>query len=367
MSNVVVLGGGVSGLTSALCLLNQFKDSIAQLTVLAAEFPGDYHAPDYTSPWAGANWASFAAAHDADQIRRDSLTYGVFMRLAETEPAAGVKKYPIKMFWPRTQPLPWYIQQRFVRGIRQLSAREISSSNLDPAAVQGYEFTTVTVSPTTYNAYLISQIKRAGGSVRRIRRLDSLADVVDVLGHVPSLVVNCSGLNAARLLRRLDPLEAAKVFPIKGQILQIYDDLPFQMIIEKLPADDHPLPHQFLNIFPRPEGGCIIGGVAAKHDSSRHVDPELSASILRAAKRHVPELAAATVYNSYVAFRPGREGGVRIALSHYPLATHGATRGATLNVVHNYGIGGAGYQSSYGSAMEVCQYAAKVLNARSKL
>lgn len=66
-----------------------------------------------------------------------------------------------------------------------------------------------------------------------------------------------------------------------------------------------------------------------------------------------------TVYNSYAALRPGRTGGVRIELSSYDLP-----RGeGKLDVVHNYGIAGAGYQSSYGSAMEVCLLASQILGS----
>ncbi|AQZ12409.1 (ZYRO0B01892g) [Zygosaccharomyces parabailii] len=362
MSKVVVIGGGVSGLTTALCLQKQFKDAISELTVLAAEFPGDYHAADYTSPWAGADWASFAKDSEPDQIRRDKLTYDVLIRLADSEPAAGIKKYPLKFFRSRSEPLPWYIKQRFVQGIRIYSADEIRASNLDPAEMQGFEFTSVTITPTRYNSYLISRLTAGGATIRRTKKLDSITDIVALLGYVPTLVVNCTGLSAGKLLRDVDPVEAAKVFPVKGQIVQIYEDLPFQVIIEDLPAEDNPLPNQFLNIFPRVEGGCIVGGIVGKYDGSRDVDPELSESILRIAKKHVPELKSTTVYNSYAALRPGREGGVRIGYSEYPLAN----RGGVLKVVHNYGIAGAGYQSSYGSAIEVCGYATRALNGRSK-
>ncbi|GAV52083.1 hypothetical protein ZYGR_0AG00740 [Zygosaccharomyces rouxii] len=360
MSNVVVLGGGVSGLTSALCLLAQFKDTIRELTVLASEYPGDYHAPDYTSPWAGANWCSFADDGDKLQIQRDKLTYGLLLQLADSERDCGIKKFCLKTFIPRKSVLPWFIKERFVKGLKELANEEVVSRKLDPCQVRGFEFLTVSINPTRYNSYLVSQIVKAGGTVRRIKRLDTIDEVVDVMGYVPSLVVNCTGVNAGKLLREVDPDEQDKVFPVKGHILQIYEDLPFQIIIEDLPKEDNPVPNQFLNVFPRPEGGCIVGGLAAKGDYSEDIDPEISSSMLRVMKKHIPELSTATVYNSYVGFRPGRKGGVRIDLSEYPLARHVGT----IKVVHNYGIGGAGYQSSYGNAMEVCGYAEKAFSQR---
>lgn len=362
MSKVVVIGGGVSGLTTALCLLTQFKSTIKELTVLASEYPGDYHAPDYTSPWAGANWCSLVHDDDGEQIKRDKFTYGILLKLADKEPNCGIEKYRLKYFAPKSSVLPWYVRERTVEGLEKLSDREVRLREMDPEKMHGFEFATVSINPTRYNHYLISQIVQAGGTLRRIKRLDTIDQIVDIMGYVPSLVVNCTGLNAGKLLREVDPIEQDKVFPVKGQILQIHEDLPFQLIIEELPEEDKPLPDQFLNVFPRPEGGCVVGGLAANGDSSREIDPALSESMLRLMRKHIPELTSATVYNTYIAFRPGRKGGVRIDLSEYPLEK----QVGTLRVVHNYGIAGSGYQSSYGSSLEVCGYAARVFSQGSR-
>lgn len=355
MSRIAVIGAGVSGLTSALCLLKLYGSNIKDLVILASEFPGDYHAHDYTSPWAGANWESFAKHPETEQINRDKVTYTTFMQLAD-DPTAGIKRYRLKVFQKKDEPLPWFIAQNFVQDISTISKEELLYRKLDPNEYIGFEYTSITVAPTVYNHYLLSQIKSLGGTVKKIPRLDVIEDIAKVLGYTPDLVINCTGVNAGKLLRNVDPEELNKVHPIKGQILQVYEDLPFQMVIQPAPQEDRPLPNQFLNIFPRPEGGCIIGGIFREGDYSRDVDEALSESILRVVKNHIPEMKSTTVYNVYTALRPGRKGGVRIELSNYDLADKG-----TLNVVHNYGIGGAGYQSSRGSAMEVCLHAGKIL------
>lgn len=357
MSKVVVLGAGVSGLTSALTLLRLFKNEIQELTLLGSEYPGDAHTGDYTSPWAGADWHSFAKNDELEQIERDSYTYKKLLQLADEEHTAGIQRFTIKSFFSVDEPIPWFIEQNFVEDIVQISEAELIERKLDPATHVGFNFTTVSITPVVYNSFLLTNIKQRGGKCRKIKRLDVIEDVVDIVGYVPDLLINCTGVNAGKLLRTLDPSELKKVYPVKGQILQLYEDLPFQVIIDKLPLEDKPQECQFLNAFPRQEGGCIIGGTFLKGDWSSTVDEELSASILRVAQNHIPELKSTTVYNSYTALRPGREGGVRIGLSEYYLPK----QKSALKVVHNYGIGGAGYQSSYGSAMEVCSYAAKVL------
>lgn len=355
MSRVVVLGAGISGLSSALCLLKLYRAEIQDLLIVASEFPGDYHAHDYTSPWAGANWESFAKDSEIEQINRDKISYKRLMQLAD-DPTTGIKKYKLKVFQKRSEPLPWFITQKFVEDISIISREETSARNFDPDVYIGFEHTTVTVPPSAYNHFLLSQIKQLGGTVKKVRRLDVIEDISKVLNYTPDLVINCTGINAGKLLRNVEPQELEKIYPIKGQILQVYEDLPFQIVIQSIPSEDRPLPNQFLNIFPRPEGGCIIGGIFREGDYSRDIDEKLSESILRVVKNHVPEMKSTSVYNVYTALRPGRKGGVRVGLSRYNLPNKGS-----LNVVHNYGIGGAGYQSSHGLAMEVCLCAGKIL------
>ncbi|SCU98047.1 LAFA_0G15126g1_1 [Lachancea sp. 'fantastica'] len=362
MSRIVVLGAGVSGLTTAFCLYEEFREKIKDLTIVASEFVGDYHAHDFASPWAGANWASFAKIDEIDQIERDKAAYLKFSELSTTDPASGVKSYMLKSCFLKEKGLPWYIQQKFVKNITMLSAEELRFRNLDPELYYGVQFQSFTVTPTIYCAYMLNKLRKLGATIKRVARLDLITDVVPLVGYVPDLVVNATGINAAKLLRLEEPDELKKALPVKGQILQIYEDLPFQVMIEGLPKELGVKTSQFLNIFPRAEGGCVVGGIMAKGDWSKTVDKDLSESILKVCKNHVPELKATTVYNSYVALRPGREGGVRIELSEYKL--EGQNR--SLKVVHNYGIGAAGYQSSYGSARQVCELASKVLGSRKK-
>ena len=322
MSKVVVLGAGISGLTSSLALVEAFPSKISELVIVASEFPGDYHAHDYTSPWAGANWASFASELETEQVERDKITYKKLIKLAEEEPKCGITKFPIKVLEKKEIGLPWYIKQNFVYNIKHLNDEEIIHRKLDPTKYIGYEFTTITITPNQFTNFLIAQLKSQGAQLKRVKRLDDLEDIVDVMGYTPDLLVNYTGVIAGKLLSKLDPKELNKVCPVKGVILQIYEDLPFQMIIEHLPSDDEQLPGQFLNVFPRGEGGCIMGGVFKPDDWTKDMIDGLSDSIIRVAKKHIPEFSDVTVFNSYTALRPGRKGGVRIETSIYDMVSH---------------------------------------------
>lgn len=359
MAKVVVVGAGISGLSTAYCLLNVFGDQIKELVILAKEVPGSFHAHDYTSPWAGANWHSFASNDDFAQIERDRITYNRLTKLAKDCPESGVKEYKLKLFSQKKKPVSWFIKENFVRDLTEISDEEMKYRNLDPAKYYGHEFTTFTVTPAPYKFWLVGEIKKLGGSLKQVRAIESIEDVPDILGYVPDLVINATGLNAGKFLYTYEPEELQNVHPVKGQIVQIYEDLPFQIVIDKLPAEDDALPYQFLNMFPRGDGGCIIGGIMKKNDWSDSVDKGLSKSIVAVCQNHVPELQNATVYNTYCALRPGRTGGVRVELSKYPLPNGKGE----LNVVHNYGIGGAGYQASHGLSLEACFVASQVLGS----
>jgi D-amino-acid oxidase len=53
--HIIILGAGVTGLTTALKLNNDPAPAQYDITIIAAHFPGD-ESIDYTSPKAGADW-----------------------------------------------------------------------------------------------------------------------------------------------------------------------------------------------------------------------------------------------------------------------------------------------------------------------
>jgi glycine/D-amino acid oxidase-like deaminating enzyme len=87
--NFLVLGAGVIGLTTALVLRDQYP--LSNITVVAKHFPGD-RSIEYTSPWAGANWCSFA--HDNGPLEKyDEVTFRRFEEiLRKVGPQCGLGK-----------------------------------------------------------------------------------------------------------------------------------------------------------------------------------------------------------------------------------------------------------------------------------
>ncbi|KAJ3522382.1 hypothetical protein NM208_g12883 [Fusarium decemcellulare] len=82
-NTIVVVGAGVSGLTSAL-LLSKNKGN--KITVVGKHMPGDYDI-EYASPFAGANICPMATRDSSGPERR---TWVEFKRLCEEVPEAGI-------------------------------------------------------------------------------------------------------------------------------------------------------------------------------------------------------------------------------------------------------------------------------------
>ncbi|KLU82305.1 D-amino-acid oxidase, partial [Magnaporthiopsis poae ATCC 64411] len=148
MPRIVVIGAGVSGLTSAL-LLSENKNNA--VTVVAKHMPGDYDI-EYTSPWAGANVLPMAKEADSRWERR---TWPVLRRLAAEVPEAGIhfqKTHILRRpgaddegsgLDPVFDKDPWY--KDLMPDFRPLAASE-----LRPGTASGYEFTSVCINTALY-------------------------------------------------------------------------------------------------------------------------------------------------------------------------------------------------------------------------
>jgi D-amino-acid oxidase len=110
-------------------------------------------------------------------------------------------------------------------------------------------------------------------------------------------------------------------------------------------------------------GGCILGGCLQKGSWESQPDPNLAIRIMKRCVDLCPELTKGqgieklSIIRHGVGLRPMREGGPRVEKEKFD----------NVWVVHNYGHGGYGYQSSYGTAELAAKLVEETLHEKARL
>ncbi|KAK3724100.1 D-amino acid oxidase [Vermiconidia calcicola] len=181
-------------------------------------------------------------------------------------------------------------------------------------------------------------------------------------GRPADLVVNCTGLSACRL----GGVEDKLLLPVRGQTVLVRNDPG--IIVGSTGTDDGP--DEVIYVMNRAGGGgCILGGCSLENVWESQPDFNLATRIMKRAVELCPSLVppgkgieALSIIRHSVGLRPMRIGGVRIEQE-----TLQDDNGRSFTVVHNYGHGGAGYQTSYGTATAAVNLVQEALQPNAKL
>lgn len=351
MGRYVVVGAGVLGITNAYELLR--KDVNNEVTIIAQNFPTDFEFKKiYTSPIAGANWASFATKEDVFVQEIDKVGYYKYQELIKNRPEAGVTfrkevgyvTHEVYEKQGKIKELPWFAYGKF--GI-DCGFRELNDDEFDHEKfAYGYEYDGLVIRTSYYMTFLINECWRLSGAsegpgARFAIHRNSIKRLGDAFklhhsGERADMVINCSGL-LVRELEDIEPEEKAKNYPVRGVVYVVKNTTG----LKKITTVDIDVADEALYIMPRRENELIIGGCFQKGNESRFVDEALRTRILGRCAYYLPEFnwKDLEIVREQVGFRPYREGGYRIEREG--------------RVVHCYGVGGAGYQSSWGCAERV--------------
>ncbi|MFI9616429.1 FAD-dependent oxidoreductase [Streptomyces sp. NPDC052023] len=184
------------------------------------------------------------------------------------------------------------------------------------------------VDMSTHLPWLRDRLGAAGGEVEE-RTVSALAEA-----DAP-VVVNCTGLGARELV------PDASVRPVRGQLVVVENPGIHTWIVSKDAAGG------IAHVFPHP-GRLVLGGTSEEDAWSRSPDPAVAEAIVRRCAALRPEVAGARVLEHRVGLRPVRDA---VRLEREPLPG-----GRVL--VHNYGHGGAGVTVAWGCAEEAARLAA---------
>ncbi|MFO0884044.1 MAG: FAD-dependent oxidoreductase [Pirellulales bacterium] len=306
----VVIGAGVSGLTTALSL----QKLGLEVDILTELLP-----PETTSQVAAAFWYPYLVEPAEKASRWGEASYHQFESLA-ADPASGILLRPLRVLFQKPVSLPAW--SHYVKDFAWLSSQEIPSG-----FCTGYRLLSSVIEMPIYLAYLQQQLATSGVHIRQAKVTslnDAQLDSADV-------IINCTGLGARELCHD------QAMFPVRGQILAG----------QGIPADE-------ITFCPEPEAGpiyivprshdCIVGGTS---DMSGDLTPseKTSDAIWNRALKITPALRSLTQLVPRVGLRPCR--------TQVRLEAEKTASGKL--VIHNYGHGGGGVTLSWGCAKEVTE------------
>jgi D-amino-acid oxidase len=306
VDDVLVLGAGVIGLTTAVCL----AEAGFAVRIRAAQLP-----QATTSVVAGAMWGRGPGVLEpADRIEAWIQATLLDLTVLSDDPATGVR------FARGREATREPTAATPVSGTR--NARRCTATELPDGFADGYWITVPVVDMPQHLAYLEERFKAAGGQFEHatVRTRD--------VGTVP-VVVNCTGVGARELVP--DPA----VTPIRGQHVIVTNPGLTEFFVEETDEDS------WVSFFPHGDR-VVMGGVAIRDSWDLTPDPLTAAAIVARCAEVEPRLGGAEVRAHQVGLRPGRDS-IRLDVEQ-----RDGTRW-----IHNYGHGGMGVTLSWGCAREV--------------
>ncbi|KAJ5979995.1 FAD dependent oxidoreductase [Penicillium waksmanii] len=276
-----------------------------RITVAAKHMPGDYDI-EYASPWAGANYMP-VSIRGSKAAEWDKETWTWLLDLAMNRPESGV----------------------------HLQECEIYSRAKDNGSATADWFSEL-LSPRPWFKDVVPNFR------------DITQDTL-----IP-------GVDSAKSFTSLGGVEDKSVVPARGQIVVVSNDAGKMVSISGTDDGDD----EACYVMTRAAGGgTILGGSYQKGNWDSQVDPNLAVRIMKRAVKLCPALTGGKgiehldVIRHGVGLRPVREGGTRVEKE----------RICDTWVVHNYGAGGAGYQSSFGCAQTAVDLIEEALGTGAKL
>ncbi|KAJ3055734.1 hypothetical protein HK097_009475, partial [Rhizophlyctis rosea] len=341
--NIIVIGAGVQGLSVA-CLLQSRGHKVTIVSHSSPSNPSpNTPTHHFTSPKAGANWFSFAEKDDIRLQEWDALTLQTLKTLSPV-PNLGIHKLPCNQYWKNTEDYekPWYAD------IDHLKYEKLPTSSLPPSYKKGIKFDTLTINVPVYLSNLSQLFLSLGGTFLPVPTSPPLTHITQtftITTPPPTLIINCTGLGS----RTLGGVEDKDVYPTRGQTVLV------KAAVERTVVDFGGRfgGDEVTYVIPRGDGTVILGGTYQPNDWNLTPDPETAMRIITRCTAICPEIVppgqtSPHILTHDVGLRPSRKGGLRLEVEKFDNGS-----GELVPVVHNYGHGGYGYQSSWGCAAEV--------------
>ncbi len=316
---ILVLGSGVSGLSTGILLLKKGYS----VMIWAKDLP-----PNTTSNKAAAVWYPYLCYPREKAIPWARTTFEYIQKEIMDNPKSGCIIRTVTEMFDKQQPEPWW-KDGFPGKVERPTNEELPEGYVD-----GYRIKSIVIDTSLYMDYLMETFKSLGGQVIQ----KEIKDIKEALQEY-DVVVNCTGLGSRELFND------DKIYPVRGQMIKI-KPTGFDEVV----VDDEG-PNNLCLAVPR-VNDIMLGGTAQVNDWNTEVDSKDTEEILRKIKLIAPELKDVEIVSESVGLRPAREA-IRLEAEKFDDKT----------VIHNYGHGGAGFTLGWGCAQDTVELVDKALSS----
>ncbi|KAH7323685.1 putative FAD dependent oxidoreductase [Rhexocercosporidium sp. MPI-PUGE-AT-0058] len=301
-ASIGIVGAGITGLATAYVLSSKYD-----VTIVARDQPGDMGL-DWASPWAGAVFHPQRHADKSQQqMQKDCFKF--YWSIVNQDPCNGVRLYPMTEYFDD-----------------ETKEADLWYRSLMPDYQLGTTYTTLAINPLVFLPWLKGVLIAKGVKFIRaeVKSIEEARSITE-----SKIIVNASGVGA-----RVLAVDEA-VTPVRGQTMFVKTGFSQLVILEG---------SEYTYVIPRAgSGGVIMGGIKSDRLDAE-VDVSLKSDILRRVNRLTNGAFEGIDLDSVtdvLGFRPGRNGGLRVERDD--------------DVIHAYGVEGAGYIYSFGVAEKVGQ------------
>ncbi|CEP63517.1 FAD-dependent oxidoreductase LALA0_S08e04302g [Lachancea lanzarotensis] len=350
-----IVGSGVIGLSVAYELLVSDDLRPKELHIIAQHFPNETPiSHEYTSAWAGAHFRPFphrpsSFESDSRESRYTRTTYKRMKDISARFPESTVELMQ-GIDYLENPPREYDGKSPGFSSESLDNFYKLETASLPRGVKSGFKYSTYCLNAPVYLDFLLAQIQQLCRlhKVQLHQRRMTLQSLSQVHSVCPanSVIFNCSGKGL-----QFDGSYDPQCFSIRGQTLLL--NAPKNNKYKNLTVTHQDKHGNWTFVIKRPALGgqkaqYILGGTK-QLDSNGIVPRDTDTSaILERGRVLFPELLENdefSIARVNVGFRPARNGGSRVELERTPQGP----------VVHAYGLGGMGFETSFGVAQHALE------------
>jgi D-amino-acid oxidase len=352
-NNVLVLGAGIIGLQTAVCILQRCSN-------LSVTIWCEKRGVQTTSNGAGASWTPEV---DLGPIEKTKLwseqTLNYFTQLSKENENCGVYMRDGFRFQSEYLPLdanpPLPLDFNLFK-FEKLCGLELITSTNDTENIlsntpyyYAWKYKAPCINMSKYLEYLEAQFYKLGGKAIICKKIDQIDQIINQDRF--NVIMNCTGLGSRELFNDKN------VIPIRGQIIKV--QFPSVPGIHNKNYFFKVKDGQGTYMYPRGNGIYVLGGTFLPNQYDTRVNSDTAQDIMNRCAKMVPQFdfSNAKLLEHWVGLRPHRTNGVR-------LETEIIREKA---IIHHYRHSGSGVTLSYGSSLAATQLVLQQLQLKSKL